>query len=234
MDLNINIHETVGGNIFVKELAYDEGFYDKVIPFNKSVSITVLKRVTTLESEIVKAFIHDHSVTDVTNEFSVTYDGRYDITHFIIPTTSWLEIEENKESVSGTIYVSDGKLLYTYTDGILTETTIDDAIVDENLSSEVTAIVEKSVFVLFNLWQCYLNYCKKMLESECSKNNKCADCSDEGTKNRSLIWIFLNALQYYVKFGKLQEAQQLLEELSGCNTLCSNEMFTKLYNCGCG
>lgn len=231
MQVNINIHETVAGDLFVEELAHEQGFYDKVIPFDKSVSITVLKRITSQKSEIVKAFIHDHHVTEVINKFKVKYDGWYEVTHIIVPTTDWIE---QQTPTSEKFYISDGTVLYLYEGGTITETCIDDALEDPEIESAVTAISQKSMFVLFNLWQCYLNYCKKLLESECSKDNRCSDCNDEGTKNRHLIWIFLNAIQYYVHFGELQAAQELLENISGCNTLCSNEMFSKLYDCGCG
>lgn len=231
MQVNINIHETVAGDLFVKELAYEQGFYDEVIPFNKSVSITVLKRITSQKSEIVKAFIHKHHVTEVINQFKVKHDGWYEVTHIIVPTIDWIE---QQETAPEKFYVSDGTTLYLYESGVITEVHISDALEDLELESAVTAIAQKSVFVLFNLWQCYLNYCKRMLEDECSKDSSCSGCDDEGTKNRYLIWIFLNAIQYYVHFGELQAAQELLENISGCNTLCSNEMFSKLYDCGCG
>lgn len=230
MKLNINIHETVAGDLFVKELAGEQGFYDKVIPFNQSVSITVLKRVTTKTSEIVKAFIHNHAVTEVSNKFKVKNDGWYEITHVILPVLQWAE---QQESLPDRVYASDGRSLFIIDNNVITEVTVEDFLKDQELQL-CLGMVQKSVFVLFNLWQCYFNYVKRMLEAECSKDNSCSDCNDEGTKNRNLIWIFLNALQYHVHFGELQEAQELLESISGCNSLCSNEMFSKLYDCGCG
>ncbi len=232
MQLNINIHETIAGDLFVKELAYEQSYYDKVIPFDKSVSITVLKRNTSQISEIVQAFIHNHIVTEVSNKFKVKYDGWYDITHIILPTLKWVEQQEIPPTK---MYASDGTTVFLVDNGTVTETTVETLLNDQELQVSSVGLVQKSVFVLFNLWQCYFNYCKRMLESECSKDRACAnDCNDEGTKNRNLIWIFLNALKYHVHFGNLQAAQELLENISGCNTLCSNEMFSKLYDCGCG
>nr|DAU84813.1 MAG TPA: hypothetical protein [Caudoviricetes sp.] len=227
MELNINIHETVAGDIFVKELAYEQGFYKETIPFEKSVSITVLRRNTTTKSEIIKAYIHNHKVTEVISKFKVKYDGWYDVIHFIVPLIGSSEVANNK-------YCSDGNLIFSYNNGQPIGVPIETVVADSTLALHVTALTQKSTFVLFNLWQCYLNYCKRILESECSKDTHCIDCSDEGTKNRNLIWIFLNAIQYYVKFGNLQAAQELLENISGCNSLCSNEMFSKLYDCRCG
>lgn len=227
MELNINIHETVAGDIFVKELAYEQGFYKEIIPFEKSVSITVLKRNTTAKSEIVKAYIHNHKVTEVINKFKVKYDGWYDIIHFIVPLIGSSEDLHNQ-------YCSDGTQLFKYNNGQPIGVPIEAALADNSLSLSTTAITQKSTFVLFNLWQCYLNYCKRMLEAECLKNTPCIECNDEGSKNRNLIWIFLNAIQYYVRFGNLQAAQELLENISGCNSLCSNEMFSELYDCRCG
>lgn len=231
MGLTINIHETVSGDIFVKEVVDEKGFYGDTIPFDETMSITVLKRHTSASSEIVKAFIHNHQVTDVVNKFKVKHDGWYEVIHFVVPT---LQAVEQLELTETPTYASDGVTIYYCQNGISTETSIETILGSQALDKVVTAVVNKSAFVLFNLWQCYLNYCKRMLEAECSKDSQCSDCNDEGTKNRHLIWIFLNAIQYYVKFGDFQTAQELLENISGCNSLCSNEMFSKLYDCGCG
>lgn len=244
MELNINIHETVNGDLFVKELAYQEEQYvtssaaqftDNSVMFSASSSITVLKQFTSTTSTIVKAFVHDHSTTDVVNKFSVTTDGWYEIIHLVVPNSVWLAaaIEQDVLSQYKSIYICDNDQLYKYENGALTETDIDILLADEALKSSNIWMTEKDAFVLFNLWQCYLNYCKKMLEGECSQDSKCHGCDDELTKNRNLIWIFLNALQYYVKFGEMQKAQEFLENISGCNSLCSNEMFSKEYDCGC-
>ena len=229
----------MGGDLFVKELAYQEGAYasskderDSVL-FTESCSITVLIQHTSTSEAVLKAFIHDHSSADVSNKFDITDDGWYEIVHLVIPTTAWLEDNENLDGYE-TIYVTDGSEVYKYENGELTEIDITEVYDDESLASSSTWMVKKDVFVLYNLWQCYLNYCRKMLESECSQDSGCPECDNELTKNMRLIWIFLNAIQYLVKLGEFQRAQEFLEEISGCNTLCSNEMFSKTYDCGCG
>lgn len=245
MQLNINIHETVNGDLFVKELAYEQGAYAgeslEMIPltspkFSQSVSITLLTKHSSLDTTNLKAFVHDHRVTEVSNKFKVKQDGWYEITHLVVPNEKWLEAAAEQEILTNykEVYICKNEQLYRLEGQMLVTVTIEDMLESESLADSNVWMAKKNVFVLFNLWQCYLNYCKKMLEGECSQNSKCSDCDNELTKNRNLIWIFLNAIQYMVKFGELQKAQEFLENISGCNTLCSNEMFSKQYDCGCG
>lgn len=247
MQLNINIHETVGGDLFVKELAYEQGAYADALTelfplsspkFIQSASITVLTRHTSTSADIVKAFVHDHHVTEVSNKFPVKHDGWYEVAHLVIPNENWLIEAEEKGALDNfaTIYICKDEKVYKLNGRQLTLIDITDILESESLADSNVWMVRKNVFVLFNLWQCYLNYCRRMIEGECSQDTHCADdCNDEATKNRNLIWIFLNAIQYLVKFGEMSKAQELLENITvGCNTLCSSEMFTKQYNCGCG
>lgn len=231
MSLNITIHETVSGDLIVKEPVCEDKFYDNIIPFKKSVSVSIVVRKTSKTSEILKAFIHNHKSVEILNTFNIIHDGWYEVIHFVIPT---LEYVNTFDHILEGLYASDGTDIFQYHEGQMSKVDINNLLEESNLKSFTTAYVKKSIFILYNLWQCYFNYCKRMLESECSKDTKCFDCNDEGFKNRSLIWIFLNAIEYYVYFGELQAAQELLENISGCNTLCTNEMFSKLYDCGCG
>lgn len=227
----LDMQETFNGDIMVKELPD----YSNVIPFDECVSITVLIKETTMSRQIEKAFIHDHRITDVMNRFFIKTDGRYIILHAVVPTKGWLDkqSEEDLKKFKTIIIYNNGEL-FLNSNGQLIQVELD-ILEDESLEESSIQVMKKDVFVLFNLWQCYLNYCKKLFEGECSKDTKCTDCKDELTENRNLLWIFLNAIQYYMKLGEPAKAQELLENISaGCNTLCSNEMFSKEYNCGCG
>lgn len=244
MKVLINIHEQVNGDIFIKEISLQEKKYaeslaqqtkDKVL-FEQSASICVIKKITSEKEEILYAFVHDHKVNDVVNKAVVKTDGWYKIWQFIIPNKKWLDWAVGNNMLSGydTVYIVDDNKLYKYDAETLSEVAIENLLADKTVNN--VWHIEKDTFVIFNLWQCYLNYCKKMLNNECSDTSKCDNtCDDEMTKNRSLIWLFLNVIQYYIHFGMFDEAQKFLESITGgCNTLCQNEMFTKDYDCKCG
>lgn len=228
----LDIRETFDGNLMVKELRDP----DMSLPFDECISITILTKKTSVEETIVKAFIHSHEVTDVINKFKISSDGRYIVTHAIVPTAGWLnkQIALGKITDFSNLYVYSGSGLAQYLNGQYFPADLNTL---DNLPEDSTVqVIKKETFVLYDLWQCYLNYCKKLFESECSQTSSCDNgCDDELTKNRNLIWVFLNTIQYLMKLGRPDEAQKLLEEISGgCNTLCSNEMFSKNYDCGCG
>lgn len=219
-EFRLDIRETPTGDLMIKELRD----IDCSIPFEDSVSVTIVKRKTTTSEEVVKAFVHNHSVTDVINRFPIKYDGRYIIIHAIIPTKS-------TGNFARTFLYSDGKLVEAV-GGKQVEVGFE--IFDIDLEDTNIQVMKKEAFVLYNLWQCYLNYCKRQFEQECSQNSHCNDCNNEFTEYRNLVWIFLNTIQYLMKLGRPEKAQELLEAITGCNSFCSNEMFSKLYDCGCG
>lgn len=228
-EFRLDIRETFNGDLMIKELRNP----DFSLPLSDCVSVTTVIKKTTASEDFVKGFVHEHQNSDVINRFKIKYDGRYVVTHAVIPTEKW--VLENQESIaqySPILFFKDGNI-YRYGEAEpIDPMTLD----EESLASSNVQIEQKDVFVLFNLWQCYLNYCKKLFEGECSQDSNCDNgCDDELTKNRNLLWIFLNAIQYCMKLGMPDKAQELLENISGgCNTLCSNEMFSKDYNCGCG
>lgn len=242
MNVNVNIHETVNGDLFVKELCLQEGEYAKdeagqndTVMFQYSASVTVLEKVTP-ETSYTKAFIHSHDNQDVSNRFPVSKDGWYKVHHIVVPNDKWLEYAKKQNGMLDkfqTVWIAKDGKLHKRNGETLTETAVDELVTDG--TSNNTWRADKDVFVIFNLWQCYLNWCKRTFESECSKNLSCPDCDNELTKARGLLWVFLNAIQYYIRFGQFQEAQELLDEITGgCNTLCRSEMFMKDYECGCG
>lgn len=232
MELTVDIHETANGSLVIKETAYEQGYYNSVIAFEKSVSLTLLKKVDSSSTNVIKAYIHDHSVTDVTNKFDIVSDGYYIAYQIVLPTYDWVEAQNGK--VTNILYSKGSGIFLKNGSTVTAMTDMNKLLSLPNLKSLVKGITEKPIFMLFNLWQCYLNYCKKVIEGECSKDSKCPDCNDESAKNRDLLWIFLNAIQYNVYFGELMNAQILLEDISGCNSLCGNEMYSKNYKCGCG
>lgn len=216
--MEIQVNELLNGDLRVTELAQSQNWYgENTVKWNESVTITVLEKHTVSAVTIEKAFLNNHSTGfGVINTFIVTDDGWYRIYNIILPIKN-----------TGNYYFNSG--IFNSTDK---EISVEDLIADiDNVSFHST----KDVFVIYNMWQCYLNYCKKLLEGECTKDSKCPEsCDNELSRNRNLIWIFLNALQYYVHFGRFEDAQKFLERISGCNGICHNEIFMKTYDCGCG
>jgi len=229
MKTNTTIYETVAGDLFVEELPQEELY--KKVPFKDSVSFIILKRITSQSSEIVETFIHEHKTSTISHIFKIKHDGRYEVIHLVVPTIEW--ITNHPVGLVPKYFYYEHSLSLARPDNT-TQVDMEDVLEDPDLEDRVMGLTRKDIFTVFNLWQCYFNYCKKMLESECSKDTKCLDCNDESSYNKNLIWIFLSAIQYYIHFGEFQSAQELLENISGCNSLCSNKMFSKLYNCGCG
>jgi hypothetical protein len=231
--------------LFIKEVSLQEGLYPTEESaqtkgsylYSNCQSVTVVERITSSTHFIEAAIVHDHSNIEVSNKVSIKNDGWYRIWQIVLPTQAWAEwaIESGVVSQTDEFYVISDNKIYKNNNMVFEEVDVKDLLDPEVLEKNEIPGTFKDTFVLYNLWQCYLNYCRALLADECLEVTNCeTSCDDNITQNRNLIYIFLNAIQYYVYFGQFEDAQDLLEQLSGCNTLCSNEMFSKDYNCGCG
>lgn len=90
----------------------------------------------------------------------------------------------------------------------------------------------QDMFMLANLWTCYVKLCQSLFESSLLKCKK--STSEDLTFRRDVVWMTINILGYYVKRDQLNEAQRLLEEVEGCNGLCKDIESIKQKGCGCG
>lgn len=83
-----------------------------------------------------------------------------------------------------------------------------------------------SYFFSNRIKQCFIDIYNETLKS-C---DRCEAGNNLTTYKRDLLSSTLFALNYLTEVGKFEEAQQILERVSGCNGLCSDK---NLNNCGC-
>jgi hypothetical protein len=60
------------------------------------------------------------------------------------------------------------------------------------------------MFMLANLWTCYVKLCQSLFESSLLKCKK--STSEDLTFRRDVVWMTINILGYYVKRDQLNEA----------------------------
>ena len=223
MDLSIDLRETVSGGIEVTETY---GYHDEDA-YKASVSISILfdgyddltKPLTFSGAQ------HTSYGQKVVTTLKPKKDGFYTVFHVIIQSLG--SINPNKPPRG--VYVSDGEKIYYYDDqSKQTVVTLQEWFADP-LGFLNTERTKSTFFTMYNLWQCYFNYCRRLLE-RCA--DRCDTCGD--MYNMNLLWILMNALQFYVEQSDVTKAKELLSMLTGCNSLCTNEMFSRDYDCGCG
>ena len=129
----------------------------------------------------------------------------------------------------------DASMPYHYKDGIITYKGLREAPLEEllNVNPEVSKlkITYYYYFQLCNLRKCYVDAASKVLNERVS-----IQCDNDGVSKgdiykRDLLLSAFNVISYLAEMEYYEEAQRLLERISGCNGLCQT---SNKCNCGCG
>ena len=84
-------------------------------------------------------------------------------------------------------------------------------------------------FLTCRLRKCYVNICQQIFEKTASVTCDKKNIDHNLIYKRDLIWSALNVINYMAEMDQYEEAERLLERITGCNGLCDNS----LGNCGC-
>lgn len=167
------------------------------------VQVYIVKYINSDETETL---IREDKDQDIV--FKYKGDGLYTICHLHVPT---------KES--SVYYYKDGKF-YHLLEEISLQNILDDP--------KTIQIDYEYYFSVCNLKKCFIKICQSIFDSQTSICNK--NIKSSKTYKRDLLWSALNVIEYMVELDQLEEAQRLLEEITGCNGLCYQETFN---GCGC-
>lgn len=129
----------------------------------------------------------------------------------------------------------DTSMPYHYKDGKFTYRGLREATLEElvNLNPEVSKlkITYYQYFQLCNLRKCYVEAASKVLNERTSIQCNNTGVNQEDIYKRDLLLSAFNVISYLAEMEQYEEAQRLLERISGCNGLCKS---SNKCNCGCG
>lgn len=148
-------------------------------------------------------------------KFTIGSDGYYTLCKLKIPLDT-----------SKPYYYKDGKFLYK---GIK-EVSLYELL---NINPEVSelSITYYYYFQLCKLRKCYVNIVNKILNSRVSIQCNNSGVDKEDIYKRDLLLSAINVISYLAEMEQFEEAERLLERISGCNGLCDT---TSSNGCGCG
>lgn len=184
----------------------------------------------------------DQEFLSDSNSFKISHDGLYRVDHIIIPTNEWLEMaKESPEDLAmfSDVYYYDLKseeLKHWKPDGTVEVIGMADLleVVPSTINTKVQLDGPAHVFLMDHLLQCFNKVIEDLLRCVRSSSNCSSPEIVAKERNRDLLWMFINAIKYNLGWKRTLEAQRLLEQLNGCNTICSNTNTTKKYtDCGC-
>lgn len=176
------------------------------------VQIYIAKLTTSKGSTPTQTVIKDDRFKKVV--FKSEGDGFYTICKLTIP----------KDEMSP-YYYKDGKFYHNVQEVYLHELL--------NMNPKVSGIEIDYMyyFCTCHLRKCFIKICQDIFNSQYSICDK-AGLDGSLTYKRDLIWSTLNVIDYMVETDQMEEAQRLLERLTGCNGLCSSTK-TNVNDCGC-
>ena len=147
-------------------------------------------------------------------KFTIKQDGFYTLCRLIV-----------SKDPSNYFYFKDGKFYKN-----IQEVDFNEMI---NTNPEVSNL-DITYFYYFQL--CKLRKCFTKVASSIINDRASIRCnqnvSNENIYKRDLIWSTLNIISYLTEMEQFEEAERLLERVTGCNGICDQEETSR--GCGCG
>lgn len=257
MKLHVDIKESRGGvivlrdmtkstNEFIPEDSNETGVGTNNFKYSDTISISVVKYQHSSGEKDIATVFQKH--VDMPSEYEkcdttkiqLPYDGYQLVYYIVLPTLEWLERVCDDERIKNYnhIYVSDGCGVLRYNpetkDAIQVD--IDEILQINDVYNEKFYIgtisrVSVEIFSIDKLKQCYIDISKELFKY-CPDN--CSLLDNNLKFKRDFIWMTLNVLRYYLEDFLYIEAQNLLEQTTGCNSFCQNASINKNKEGGCG
>ena len=215
--------------------------------YSQTVTINVISYLNSSGTETFETYeVNNHSLPLDTQEFLLSKDGLYKISHIILPTQVWLQYvlgrDPNALSAYNLIYyynTTDSKF-YLYANNNSTEvqlTTIlsapyvDSVLPEDKVSTVIRA--DKNTFIMYYLNDCFGKLSKELLVSLQSNCNINDSSYKQKIFNRDVLWMGINVIKYSLAVSQYYEAQRILEDLTRCGNLCDTSLINPTYGCGC-
>lgn len=240
MELNIDVIINSNCQIQVSDTStyLDEGFSGTVkgkFKFSETVTIDVLQHNKSTGAEYRDPVFTTHdTLKSVT--VPIEFDGWFDAVHIVLPSAEWFDRESSKSEGSALnlynlVYFSDGKNIYKYIGGKVTQVSIND-IAQVNTVDTTISRTSKEFVSICLLKKCFANICQQIFNSREFSSCKSNNVDSELTYKRDLVWMAINIIKYLTECEQLAEAERIIEVMQSCNGVCNNQTIST-NGCGC-
>lgn len=230
------------------------------IPFsyNETITINVLVLEKKDNPSLTAITFNTHTLSELDEvHLKLGEDGLYNLIHIVVPTYEWYIRNKQLGTLSKykQIFISDGKNLLKITDDGLEQFDPLELVAHYDIYQTTIYGCQDFFFSTCFLWKCYINLCYMILnynnpykKSEFGSKTlldliNCNDSNDELKDylfRRNFVWATINVINYLLKDKKLEEAEEILEEIQSCRGLCYDTNMTsdfsrtkKSSTCGC-
>ena len=165
---------------------------------------------------------------------NVPKDGWITLYHIILPTKEYVDslpIDVVRET-DYVYYIYEGKVYdRNHNDNIVDIDTM--LSVNPNLTSIL--IDEQDYISIWNLQKCLVDLCLEIFNNldafgHCFNSN---NISDELKYRRDLVWMAIHVIKYLARYNMKPEAARIINQLEGCNGVCTKTRTKGVRGCGC-
>lgn len=242
--MNINIEILANGNtLTIKDNTQyiSEGFEFTSYTKDQCQSVILIE---SHETKLTDEDIPNLLIGTIGDQIDLPKDGHVTVHYIILPNKEWINhFSDTIDNINHKSYYYIHKNeIYKYgeKDPISFKNLLDICCspnIETNLITDCTEHVN-----IWNLYNCYINLCKQLLESRNFSNcNKKNTIDSELIYKRDLVWMVINVIKYLSelhndKNPKLVKIQQYIEMFHSCTGICPESSDTNNinnYGCGC-
>ena len=245
MELNININTNDNCTITIVDkstyLPESSSSINKLFKYSDTISITTIELNKT-DEVLGKSVIYSEHNNPVDIQIPIKFDGWFTINYIVLPTKEWFDEQIKKEAsqinVFDTVFYVDGTNIYKYTGSVSEPSSIEEVLRNTEENTTISKMSKEYVSICF-LRKCYINLCYEIFNSRgfsrCSSTSK---VDSELIYKRDLVWMTINVIKYLTQNAttpdKLFEIQRIIENIQGCNGLCTPTFKNSTYHgCNC-
>lgn len=211
---------TLGVTASNEEYDLTDGYFINVLMYNKYNTNPVILDIAYEKIEDVN--YTDYNVNFVPKVYKLGQDGVYSFRRYFIISKEYYDAQGVKPI--GSIYY-DGTTLFKTITGEIPVAYLTTTFITDN-PTVFTGIVVKSKFVA----TAYLNACKFKLNTTILDSDK---CSDSVRRDRDLIYMTIEVINYLKELNNTSEIQHVIESLNLCGSgICKSSAIKQDCNCG--
>ena len=179
------------------------------------IYIYILQLNKSDDKTISQTFVKTNSDEEI--KFTIGQDGYYTLCKLKVPLDK-----------SMPYYYKDGKFYYR---GIREVSLYE--LLSVNPEESQVQITYYYYFQLCKLRKCYVDIASRIINDRASIKCNSNGVNKEDIYKRDLLLSAINVITYLAEMEQFEEAERLLERVTGCNGLCDSYEF-KTCGCGCG
>lgn len=186
-----------------------------------------------------------HSITDINDPYltntapiDLISDGTFNYYKLLVPKFEYffnenIYLVQNKYFIYNDILYYSDKDLINFLESDVTEIVDYTVLWDDKDEQDFSNGFDK-VFSICKLHNCLMNLLRKSID-EAVKDGCDFTCHENDVEKLRIDFLFetVVVLKYLISLNKFKDAQRILDTISYCNNICSEDMTTN-YSCHCG